>query len=87
MKKQYTAPEIFFEDFTLSQSIAGGCESIVNNASKGNCAVLGSGNIGVFTDGINGCDYDPKDLPGGKEDQWNGFCYHVPTDANNLFNS
>ena len=83
MKKQYTAPEIFFEDFTLSQSIAGGCEVISNNHSANSCGI-DWGRFVVFNADLgNVCDRTPADT-GGKYD---GLCYHVPTDANNLFNS
>ena len=87
MKKLYSKPEIMFEDFTLNENIAGNCASIVNNASKGSCAVMGTGDIAIF-DGSVGpvCVYKPEDM-GGTTDEWDGFCYHVPTEYNNLFNS
>ena len=83
MKKTYTKPEISFESFLMSTNIAGDCEKpFVNNASKGTCAVLGTGGIAVF-DGIVGaaCKFPAEN------DQWDGLCYHVPTEAANLFNS
>ena len=86
MKKIYTKPEIIFEDFTLSENIAGTCESIVGNPSKGTCPVMGTGGIRMFDGTISACDFAPEDQ-GGTEDQWDGFCYHVPTQYNNLFNS
>ena len=87
MKKVYEKPLIMFENFEMSTNIAGDCEGIVGNATKGTCAVIGTGNIAMF-DGTVGkaCEYKPEDL-GGAEDQWDGFCYHVPTEYNNLFNS
>lgn len=87
MKKYYEAPAICFEDFSLSTSIAGTCESIVNNATKGTCALLGTGGIAVFTGAIPQCDYTPTDMGGEKDDEYDGFCYHVPTSYANLFNS
>lgn len=86
MKKYYEAPEILFEDFSLSDSIAGNCESIVGNASKGSCCVKGTGGVNVFSGTIPVCEFKPEDL-GGISDEWDGFCYHVPTEYNNLFNS
>jgi hypothetical protein len=89
MKKEYSKPIVVFENFSLSTNIAGTCEGIVNNPSRGTCAVLGTGNIAVFDSGVtgdDGCVYTPGDL-GGKNDEWDGFCYHVPTEYNNLFNS
>lgn len=86
MKKAYKKPEIMFEDFSLSGNIAGTCEGIVDNESKGICAVIGTGDIYMFDGLVSQCDYTPEDM-GGKEDEWDGFCYHVPTEYNNLFNS
>lgn len=83
MKKTYTKPEISFESFLMSTNIAGDCEKpFVNNASKGTCAVLGTGGIAVF-DGsvVAACKFTAEN------DQWDGLCYHVPTEAANLFNS
>lgn len=87
MKKIYCKPEILFESFSLSTNIAGDCEGIVGNPSKGTCAVIGTGGIAVF-DGIVGnvCDFTSTDL-GQEEDYWDKNCYHVPTEYNNLFNS
>lgn len=84
MKKTYTKPEISFESFVMSTNIAGDCEKpFVNNASKGSCPVLGSGGLAIF-DGLVGaaCNAEPAE-----KDTWNGLCYHVPTEAANLFNS
>lgn len=86
MKKIYSKPEILFENFSVNTNIAGDCESIVGNPSKGICAVLGTGDIAMFSGTITACDYKPEDM-GGKDDEWDGFCYHVPTEYNNLFNS
>lgn len=88
MKKVYSKPEVMFEDFTMSTNIATGCERTVGNHSKGSCAVVGTGNVAVFTNTmINICDYTPTEVGGNKDDEWDGFCYHVPTEYNNLFNS
>ena len=87
MKKTYVKPEIMFEDFTLCSNIAAACESTVDSQSKGQCAVIGTGNINIFDGTVSACDYDPTDLPGGTTDMYNGFCYHVPTDTSNLFGS
>ncbi|MBQ8813372.1 MAG: hypothetical protein IJZ85_02590 [Lachnospiraceae bacterium] len=87
MKKAYVKPEIMFENFSLSTNIAGDCEGIVGNPSKGTCAVLGTGGIAVFDSKVgSACEYTPTEM-GGTEDQWDGACYHVPTEYNNLFNS
>lgn len=86
MKKHYEKPGILFENFQMSTNIAGTCESIVDNPSKGSCAVLGTGNIAIFDAAVSACVYRPQDM-GGAEDIWDGFCYHVPTEYSNLFNS
>lgn len=82
MKKLYSKPEIMFEDFTLSENIAGDCEGKVGNPSKGSCTVIGTGNIAMFDGDMDICEYTPSN-----DDKWNKFCYHVPTEYNNLFNS
>ena len=86
MKKTYAKPEIVFENFTLSENIAGDCESIVGNPSKGSCAVIGSGGIPMFNGDVSACDFTPEDN-GSTADMWDGYCYHVPSDDKNLFNS
>lgn len=86
MKKKYEKPMIIIENFSLSTTIAGDCESIVGNPTKGTCAVLGTGNIPMFSGSIDACDFTPEDM-GGVADEWDGFCYHIPMDYKNLFNS
>lgn len=87
MKKTYIKPQIMFESFSVSENIAGDCERIVGNPSKGTCAVVGSGGVAVFTDSMQACDFTPEGMGQTKNDEWDGFCYHVPTEYNNLFNS
>lgn len=87
MKKLYSKPEIIFEDFTLDDNIASNCESIVGNATKGSCAVIGTGGIAIFDGNVGAvCVFTPGDY-NQESDKWDGFCYHVPTEYNNLFNS
>lgn len=87
MKKVYEKPLIMFEDFTMSTNIAGDCEGEpVGNPSRGTCAVIGTGDIFIFSGTVTECDYKPEDM-GGEADKWDGLCYHVPTEYNNLFNS
>lgn len=90
MKKAYIKPEIIFEDFTLSTNIAAGCEVIVNQAMY-QCpyqAGRGSNTKNVFTDEYGGCEwsegviYEADGTP-----SYNGVCYHVPMESNNLFTS
>lgn len=80
MKKVYEKPLIMFESFEISTNIAGDCNGIVGNSSKGTCAVIGTGGINMFTDDITACDFAPQ-AP------WDQYCYHNPTEYNDLFNS
>lgn len=81
MTKEYVKPQIVFEEFSLSTNIAAGCEGRVDNPSKGVCAIIGTGGINMFVDTVEACDFTPPD------EKHNGFCYHVPTEDKNLFNS
>ena len=81
MKKVYSKPEIMFESFTLSVNIAGDCERIVGNPARDACAYETTGGITNFTETLTACDYTPSD---GMAD---GFCYHIPFDDKELFNS
>ena len=85
MKKTYTKPDISFECFLMSTNIAGDCEGEpVNNATRGVCGVPGSGGDFLFSGTVTGCSFDYAGLFG---DDFNGLCYHNPTEYNNLFNS
>lgn len=86
MKKVYEAPAIMFEDFSLTTNIAGNCEVIISNHTQSSgCAYVyndGRGNsLSVFTDTMGSCTYKPAN------GDYNGLCYHVPYESNNLFNS
>ena len=88
MKKRYEKPQIVFEDFTLSTNIAGNCEMIVDNPVKGSCGIPGSmPGANLFSAGVVGDDGCRIDWAGLMGDNYDGFCYHVPTDSKNLFNS
>ena len=80
MKKRYQKPEVSFEDFELSTNIAYTCAVKVEGPTNGSCGhnVPGVGVVFISTE--NGCKYTSDD---GNFD----FCYHVPTDAQKLFNS
>lgn len=79
MKKIYSKPEIMFEDFTLSENIAGDCENKISNPTDGVCGYP-SRNGEIFMDYITGCNYK-------QPDGYNDLCYHVPTEYSDLFNS
>lgn len=80
MKKAYEAPEILFENFSLSTSISVGCELDTPLPSyEQNCGYPVKGGI-VFSD-PNQCTHPEQ------SGTYNGFCYHVPVEEKNLFNS
>jgi hypothetical protein len=79
MKKRYEKPDIMFDNFTMSESVAR-CEEKANFA-RGVCGVeMGPGWI-VFTNEVGSCIIKQKDL------EFNSLCYHAPIDSNNVFNS
>jgi hypothetical protein len=80
MKKQYSAPDIFFEEFSLSTSIAAGCEEKPFNQTS-DCGVQGPKGQTLFSTEINGC--KKKVISGSAEA--NGLCYHNPYDNYNVF--
>ena len=81
MKKVYSKPEIMFESFTMSTSIAAGCDKIVEGHSANTCGIPWEGSENIFLIGISGCKVQYE------ADGWGGICYHNPTDDTNLFNS
>ena len=82
MKKVYKKPVLYFENFELSTSIATGCGHPIHNQSKDVCGLDMGGGIIVFLNGISGCTGYQLD-----NDNYNGLCYHNPSDTQNLFNS
>lgn len=82
MKKNYSAPEIMFEDFVLSTSLAA-CRYSAQFAEN-SCAwddPRDHFEFVVFTNDITACVYKAQD---GK---YNGICYHNPSDDCNVFSS
>ena len=87
MKKNYNKPQLIYESFELSQSIASDC-TYISNASKGVCGiVIDDGSffgreITIYTKGvITTCTTTPT--PGKYDD----LCYDVPEDNKNVFSS
>lgn len=80
VKRKYIKPDVCFDSFELSSSIAAGCEMIASNQDAYACPVLiPSWGIAVFMEN-SGCDaYPPEGM--------DSICYHVPTADNNVFNS
>ncbi len=81
MKKDYEKPELVFDSFELSQDIAAGCEFISNHV-KGMCGV--DTGVGILFSGelySGACTMTPG--PG----FYDGVCYDVPSDMQNVFSS
>ena len=88
MKRTYSKPDIAFESFSLSTSIAGNCEVKTDTKAGGECAYPMDGLGNVFLTTIHACRVvggtpitDEQSLV------FNGFCYHVPMENSSLFNS
>lgn len=85
MRRKYEAPEILFEDFSISTSIAGNCEHIIGNQSRGTCGLTGFGPKPIFTsDFPTAC---KKEVVDGGATGLDGLCYHIPSSDYNIFNS
>ena len=85
MKREYTRPDILFEDFTLSTAIAGSCGVATGLPSANQCGLdFGPGGE-IFTEQVMGCvkKISEEQDSGG----YNGMCYHVFTDSSRLFSS
>ena len=78
MKKAYSKPQILFDSFELSQSIALGCEKITNQA-EGSCVVTEK-ETGITYFAGTGCMFTPPG-PG------DSICYHAPDDSTNVYSS
>lgn len=84
MKKVYTTPSVFYEDFSLTTNIAAAC-AIQTNAAKFTCGYEYAPDLIIFTSGILQCQQSGYEI----EDNgaWDGICYHNPSDNYQLFNS
>ena len=85
VKKSYNKPEIYFESFSLSTSIASGCEVPFTLAARNVCGIPDANglNMNVFDPGAGGTCV----ISGTGNEEYNGLCYHIPTETNNLFKS
>ncbi len=79
MKKIYQKPIVKIEDFTLCENIATGCE-LKSNHAMDVCAYEDNGWF-TFSSSIAKC----TDVIVDQEDE--KLCYHVPTEAWNIFTS
>lgn len=80
MKKAYSKPDIVFEDFSLSTNIAAGCEALAN-FPQGDCGYVFAPDVVIFMEERHGCTTEVE------TGEYNGICYHNPSDDNNLFSS
>lgn len=83
MKRAYTKPDVFFESFALNTAISANCEKRANFAPD-ICGYEYTDSINVFTIEVAGC---RSGVVLDRNDEFDGICYHNPTDLNNLFNS
>ena len=92
MKKKYFKPEILFEDFTLSTSVASCATHSMEKVANSNkeCGFYDEYlKVVVVTNDINGCAFSEAEgyrvakTPGEND----GVCYHVPIEAFNVWNS
>lgn len=79
MKLAYESPEIIYEDFSLSASIAAGCEFKTQLQAEDVCGYMMEGDV-VFAASISGCKY----IPAEEEDT---ICYHNPSELRNIYTS
>lgn len=86
MKKKYNKPVIVFEDFSLSMSIAGDCEEHISPAAAGTCG-LDFGGDKIFVGGVSLCTTEMENMVDTAWGDYNGACYHNPSDTNNIFMS
>jgi hypothetical protein len=81
MKRAYTKPDILFESFSLSTSIAGNCAVPTNLPAPGQCGLAYGWRV-IFLDSLHGCNKTfPKELGN------DVICYDNPSESNNLFRS
>ncbi len=80
MKKIYSKPEIMFEDFSLNENIAAGCEFKTSLQGPDACGYDAGRQGVIFVEGVTGCVYKQPDTN-------DSLCYHVPVNTANIFNS
>lgn len=77
MKKEYVKPEIVFESFKMSTSIAGDCSLDATLADENSCEYKTDMGFKIF---VSGCEYESADGD-------YGVCYHQPTFDTKVFAS
>ncbi len=80
MKKEYKKPELLFESFELSMSIAAGCSSNYRVGLSENACGVDVVGVGTAFVSKPTCNYFPQDGE-------SGWCYHIPTADTRHFSS
>ena len=80
MKKSYVKPQVYFEDFQLSASIAAGC-TFKTGPVEYQCAYEPTPGRFVFLEGVSACVTTTED---GTDYT---LCYHNPAETSRLFAS
>ena len=83
MKKAYEKPQIMFESFTMSTNIAAGCRftNVTHSSGVFGCGYKDERFDKVVFTSESGCTTVEDD------GDYNGICFHTPTDTNSLFAS
>ena len=85
MKREYSAPDILFESFSLDENIASAnanCSRNITTMYSNTCGLL-YGDKYLFTIAASGCQVKIQD----GSLMFDGLCYHIPVGNNRLFNS
>lgn len=80
MKREYTRPDIYFDSFSMTSSIANTCE-VQATYAENICGVRMTESVTLFVSGITDCTFEVQD------GEYDTLCYHVPADNYNVFNS
>lgn len=81
MKKAYSKPDILFDSFSMSVSIAA-CQ-VTTDFARGDCGYSFIPGIVIFLEGVNGC----QDKVVDNSAEGNSLCYHNYDYNNSLFTS
>ena len=89
MKKKYTKPMVMIESFLLNEnmaSVTSDCERIFSLQAQDLCGIPDKNGMGmnIFNTSISASDCL---IEGGDDTRYDELCYHVPTEAYNLFAS
>lgn len=81
--KKYVKPDLFYESFELSQSIATCGWDMSNQSDKNNCTALGDESVGNFPVTL----FTETPRCEATEDKVENYCYEVSRGAMGIFNS